>query len=104
MTSNREAGLGRHDALVAPRQAGGVGAVWALKVPDRKKRESPKQALAAAVAQVRERKYTVALTERGAGSVRCWPVVFGGKRVLLELFVSYSFTRPLQACAVGVAV
>ncbi len=87
VTSNREAGHGRYDVLICPRQAGQPGAVLELKVPRAKKGETAEQALASAEAQLRVKDYAAALRERGAGSVAQWAVVFAGKSALVRVVV-----------------
>ncbi len=85
VTSNREAGHGRYDVLICPRQAGQAGAVLELKVPRARKGETAEQALASAEAQLRVKDYVAALRERGAGSVVQWAVVFEGKCALVRV-------------------
>ncbi len=80
VTSNREAGYGRYDVLVAPRQAGGTGTVLELKVIETDEGETVETALESALSQLRERDYASALRERGAGTVYQLAAVFDGKR------------------------
>ena len=85
VTSNREAGYGRYDVLICPRQPGQPGAVLELKVVNKRKKETAKGALQAAEDQLRQRDYATVLRERGAGSVAQWALVFEGKRALVRL-------------------
>ena len=55
VTSNREAGFGRYDVRVSPRQAGQPGAVLALKVADADQGETPEQAPQSARDRVQQR-------------------------------------------------
>jgi hypothetical protein len=80
VTTNREAGLGRYDVLVAPRLAGGTGVVLELKVLRQDRGETAEQGLQAATRQLTARDYAAALRLRGAGPVHQWAVVFDGKR------------------------
>ena len=80
VTSNREAGYGRYDVLICPRQPGQPGAVLELKVIDTNDGETAQQALDAALSQVRERDYAAVLRERGAAPVHELGAVFDGKR------------------------
>jgi hypothetical protein len=80
VTSNREAGHGRYDVLISPRQSGQPGAVLELKVLDTRRNETPEQALDAALAQLGERDYAAVLRERGANPVHELGAVFDGKR------------------------
>ena len=85
VTSNREAGYGRYDVLVSPRQAGQPGAVLELKVVANDDGETVAQALDAALGQVRQREYAAVLRQRGAGPVQEWGAVFDGKRAWVRL-------------------
>ncbi len=77
--SNRESGLGRCDVLISPRQAGGPGVALELKV--HKASETMEAALAAALAQVRSKKYTAELRAVGAEPVVEMAAVFDKKQV-----------------------
>jgi hypothetical protein len=81
VSSNREAGYGRCDVLIAPRAAGQPGVVMELKTVDKQRRETPAKAMAAALRQLRARDYAAELRAAGAGLVREIGVVFDGKRV-----------------------
>ena len=80
VTSNREAGYGRYDVLVAPRQPGQAGTVLELKVIETDEGETVEAALESALNQLRERDYASALRERGVGTVHQLAAVFDGKR------------------------
>ncbi len=77
--SNRESGLGRCDVLITPRQKGQPGVVLELKVL--KASETMEHALAAALEQVRKKKYASELRAAGAEPVVELAVVFESKRV-----------------------
>ena len=85
VTSNRESGYGRCDVLVFPRQAGQPGVVMELKVVNKKKRETVKGGLDAALTQIRDRDYAAGLRARGADPVREMAAVFDGKRVWVRV-------------------
>lgn len=82
--SNRESGFGRADVLVRPRKAGEPGVVIELKVPRRRRGETPEQALVAAARQVRERRYAEELRAAGASPVHELCAVFDGKRAWVQ--------------------
>ena len=82
--SNREAGLGRADLLIAPREAGQPGAVLELKVA-RKGKKSLTKALAEGEAQQRDRLYATNLEAAGAHPIHRWVVAFDGKVVKVRL-------------------
>ncbi len=77
--SNRESGLGRCDVLVAPRTRGQAGVALELKV--RKPSETTKRALAAALDQLRRKRYSAELRAAGADPVVELAVVFDKKSV-----------------------
>jgi hypothetical protein len=81
VSSNREAGHGRCDVMIAPRAAGQPGVVMELKTVDKERRETPAKAMAAALRQLRARDYAAELRAGGATPVREIGVVFDGKRV-----------------------
>lgn len=83
VVSNREAGHGRADVLITPRQAGTPGAVLELKVVN--PRQTPEAALAAAVQQLRDRRYHTEVSAGGASTVHQYAVVFDGKRCWVEM-------------------
>ena len=85
VTSNREAGHGRYDVLICPREAGQPGAVLELKVIDTDEGETVQQALDAALAQVRQREYAAVVRQRGAQPVQEWGAVFDGKRAWVRV-------------------
>jgi hypothetical protein len=85
VTSNREAGHGRCDVMIAPREAGQPAAVLELKVVDKRRRETPARAMAAALRQLRQKDYAAELRAAGAGTVHEMGVVFDGKRVRAAL-------------------
>ncbi|MFO0756093.1 MAG: AAA family ATPase [Byssovorax sp.] len=85
VSSNREAGHGRCDLMIAPRNAGQPGVVMELKTVDRDKRETPKKAMAAALGQLRKRRYADELRAAGAAPVREIGVVFDGKNVTVSI-------------------
>jgi len=77
VVSNREAGYGRADVLVIPRQPG-PGAVLELKRVLSK--ETPQLALDRAISQLTDRDYATELRDAGATEVHQYGVVFDGKR------------------------
>jgi len=82
--SNREAGLGRADVLVCPRQPGRAGVVLELKSVNARRSETPEQALDAAQRQLAERDYAAELRARGADPVHELAAVFDGKRAYVR--------------------
>lgn len=79
--SNRESGSGRYDVMILPRTPGQPGVVMELKVKSRRRRETMKGAVAAALKQTRERDYAAELRACGASPIHEMGVVFDGKQV-----------------------
>jgi hypothetical protein len=78
--SNRESGAGRYDVMVLPRAPGRPGVILELKVLDRRKRETMKSALAAALRQIKDRDYAAELRASGASPIHEMAIVFDGKQ------------------------
>jgi Predicted AAA-ATPase/PD-(D/E)XK nuclease superfamily len=85
VSSNREAGYGRCDVMIVPRAPGQAGVVMELKSVDKRRKETPAKAMAAALRQLRERAYAAEVRAAGAGAVREIGVVFDGKRVRVAI-------------------
>ena len=79
VSSNREAGFGRYDILIAPRDKRGPGAILELKVLNRRRKEAPEQGLERAKAQLLSRRYDIELRERGVDPIHQYAIVFDGK-------------------------
>ncbi|MBM4319676.1 MAG: hypothetical protein FJ125_06885 [Deltaproteobacteria bacterium] len=78
--SNRESGYGRYDVMVLPRQAGQPGVVLECKQLSQSSGETVDQALAAALQQIADRRYTEELAAAHASPIIAWGLVFDGKR------------------------
>jgi hypothetical protein len=82
--SNPEAGYGRCDLLIAPRQPGRPGVVLELKVADRRRKETLAAALKDAQRQLIERDYAASLRQGGASVVHELAVAWQDKDVRVE--------------------
>jgi hypothetical protein len=83
--SNREAGFGRADVTIAPRQPGRPGVVIELKSLDPHRDAAPEAALEAALAQIEARAYAAELRSCGANPIHCYAAVFDGKRAYVRV-------------------
>ncbi len=83
--SNRESGSGRYDVMILPRAPGQPGVVLELKVRNRRKRETVKSAMKAALRQIRERDYAAELRACGASPIHEMGIVFDGKEAHVEV-------------------
>ena len=81
VASNREAGYGRLDILVTPRDGAGAGAIVELKALASEPAERPQDELDAALRQIDEQRYAAGLLARGVAPVHRLAAVFHGKRV-----------------------
>ena len=86
LTSNRESGFGRYDVMLEPRGDAVANDVIIMefKVQEAKEKELS-DTVAAALAQIRDRKYETAMTEKGIPKerIRKYGFAFRGKEVLI---------------------
>ena len=83
VTSNREAGYGRADLLIAPRERGGAGVVIELKRV--RAGQDPAVVLEAALGQIAERGYAEELRAQGCAEVLGYAAAVEGKRVWVRM-------------------
>ena len=86
ITSNRESGFGRYDVMLRPLCPNrDVAIVLEFKVRNKRRELTLEETLAAALQQIKEKKYTEILLEQGIPTDRifCYGLVFDGKNVLV---------------------
>ncbi len=83
--SNRESGYGRYDIMVIPKDTSLPGYVIEFKTVDKEENETVELALAAALAQMEEKKYETELVERGVKTIKRLAIAFNGKHVHLKV-------------------
>jgi len=83
--SNRESGFGRCDVMVLPKSPSKPGVVIELKRVDVDAGETPEQAMASALEQIRARDYAAELRERGTTPIHEVAAVFDGKRAYVRV-------------------
>jgi hypothetical protein len=82
--SNRESGYGRYDIMIIPHDLTQTGYVIEFKTVDKEDNETVDTAVAAALAQIKEKKYDTELIERGIENIKKLAVVFSGKEVYVK--------------------
>ncbi len=87
--SNRESGYGRYDIMIIPRspQSGGTdqtGYIIEFKTVDPVDNETVETAAAAALEQIKEKKYETELIHRGVENIKKLAIVFRGKDVYVK--------------------
>jgi hypothetical protein len=82
--SNRESGYGRYDIMIIPHDVTRAGYVIEFKTVDKEDNETVDTAVAAALAQIEEKKYETELIHRGIENIKKLAVVFSGKDVYVK--------------------
>ncbi|KJJ84010.1 protein containing DUF1703 [Candidatus Omnitrophus magneticus] len=82
--SDREAGYGRADVIMIPRDKKRIGFVIEFKSVDEEDNETVEIAVEKALAQIEERKYDLELTSRGIEKIKKLAIVFQGKKVCVR--------------------
>lgn len=81
VSSNREAGLGRYDILLRPRDINRRGIIMELKVCDSDFGDTVEEVLTSALQQIEDKQYAAVLQAAGVKDILSLAVTFDGKRV-----------------------
>ncbi len=82
--SNRESGYGRYDVMIIPDDKEKLGIVMEFKRVNKYKQETLEEAVAAALNQIKERKYKQELVSWGVENILELGIGFAGKNVLVK--------------------
>lgn len=85
ITSNRESGFGRYDVMLEPRGMEDDAMILEFKVHDPDEEGTLQDTVAAALAQIKEKRYSATLEARGIDPdrIRCYGFAFEGKKALI---------------------
>jgi PD-(D/E)XK nuclease superfamily len=84
VSSNREAGLGRYDILMRPRDIRKRGFIMELKVCESDYGDTPETVLASALQQIEDKQYESVLRAAGVTDILKMAITFDGKRVWVK--------------------
>ena len=82
--SNREAGTGRYDIMIVPRDINGTGVIIEFKKRRPKEEENLEETAVNALEQIEAKKYEVELRERGITNIKKLAICFDGKESLVK--------------------
>ncbi len=85
ITSNRESGFGRYDVMLEPRGMEDDAVILEFKVHDPDEENTLQDTAAAALSQIKEKRYAAALEAKGIAPdrIRSYGFAFEGKKVLI---------------------
>ncbi len=86
ITSNRESGFGRYDVMLEPKQQSDDAIILEFKVQNKRREKELSDTVKAALQQIEEKNYAVALIGRGIERkrIRRYGFAFCGKEVLID--------------------
>ena len=82
ISSNREAGFGRYDILLRPKNGQGQAIIMELK--RLRPKETVEQALASALKQIEDKQYAATLRDAGFTDILKMAITFDGKQVWIQ--------------------
>lgn len=84
--SNREAGYGRFDLMIIPKNAKELGIIIEFKKVNKRRKETLAKAVKIALEQIEEKQYEAELKSRGITKIIKLGIAFDGKKVLVQQF------------------
>jgi hypothetical protein len=82
--SNRESGYGRYDVMIIPKDISKLGIVIEFKKLDPDDEETLEETADMALKQIKEKKYSTALEDRGVKNIKEIGIVFKGKDIYIK--------------------
>jgi hypothetical protein len=82
--SNRESGYGRYDVMIIPKDISKLGIVIEFKKLDPDDEETLEETAAMALKQIKEKKYSTTLEDRGVKNIKEIGIVFKGKELYIK--------------------
>ena len=86
VNSNRESGIGRYDIMLEPKEKDGNSFIMEFKVFKPEKEKDIEETIENAKKQIEDKKYEVALRERGFTNITKMVFAFKGKEVKIEVY------------------
>ncbi|BCZ46064.1 hypothetical protein psyc5s11_21310 [Clostridium gelidum] len=82
--SNRESGYGRYDVMIIPRDISKLGIVIEFKKLDTDDDETLEETAEEALKQIKDKKYSITLDNRGIKNIKEIGIVFKGKDIYIK--------------------
>ena len=98
ITSNRESGFGRYDVMIEPKDKGKKDVIIEFNVHNPRRESSLEETVQSALDQIEEKKYEMALLEKGFRKEQIYKYGFAfvGKKVLIGWRVIFVFDNKIR--------
>lgn len=82
--SNRESGFGRYDVILIPRDKSNFGVIFEFKKVNTRIHETLEQAADRAITQIKDKRYSTQLRDRGIANIIELGIAFKGKKMCIK--------------------